>query len=121
LGLFLLLKGVAFMLNISDLKNLIENQADISLPADLFIAVVYYAAFIHMVGGALIAMGILTRLSSMLQLPVVFGEVLFVNIFESPVNYELWASVACLVLLIVFMIIGSGRFSLDNYIKKINE
>jgi len=121
LGIFLLLKGVAFMQNISDLQYLIQNQADITLPPALMIAVVYYAAFIHMTGGALIALGILTRLSALLQLPVVFGAVFFVNLWLSPVNTELWASIACLGLLAVFVIIGSGKLSLDNYFKMIRN
>lgn len=117
LGIFLLLKGVAFMNNTSDLQYIIENQSDINLAPELLIAVVYYAAFVHMVGGALIALGIFTRLSCILQIPVVFGAVFFVNILLSPVNTDLLASIICLVLLVVFMVLGSGRLSLDNYLK----
>jgi uncharacterized membrane protein YphA (DoxX/SURF4 family) len=71
--------------------------------------------------GAMMTFGILTRLSALLQLPLVFGAVFFVNLFESPLNTELWLSIICLVLLLVFLVIGSGRFSLDSYFKKINE
>lgn len=121
LGIFLMLKGIAFMQNISGLQYIIENRADISLPSSVLIAVVYYAAFIHMTGGALVALGIFTRLSALLQLPVVFGAVFFVNLWLSPVNTELSASVICLVLLVVFMVIGSGKVSLDNYFKMIRN
>ncbi|HTI60275.1 DoxX family protein [Mucilaginibacter sp.] len=121
LGIFLMLKGIAFMQNISGLQYIIENRADISLPPSVLIAVVYYAAFIHMTGGALVALGIFTRLSALLQLPVVFGAVFFVNLWLSPVNTELSASIICLVLLVVFMVIGSGKVSLDNYFKMIRN
>lgn len=121
LGVFLMLKGIAFMQNISDLQYIIENQADISLPPSVLIVVVYYAAFIHMTGGALVALGIFTRLSALLQLPVVFGAVFFVNLWLSPVNTELSASVICLALLVVFVVIGSGKVSLDNYFKMIRN
>ncbi|MFB9840962.1 DoxX family protein [Mucilaginibacter ginsenosidivorans] len=121
LGIFLMMKGIAFMQNISDLQYIMENQADISLPPAILIAVVYYAAFIHMAGGTLIALGIFTRLSCVLQLPVVFGAVFFVNLLLSPVNTELWASIVCLALLIVFMIIGSGKASLENFFKTIRN
>ena len=121
LGIFLLLKGLAFMDNTASLKSLIENQADISVAPALLMALVYYVTFVHMVGGTLIALGILTRFSSIMQIPVVFGAVFFVNILQSPFNTDLTSSVAALVFLIVFAVIGSGRISLENYLKKCNE
>lgn len=117
LGIFLILKGLAFMENTAGLKSLIENQSDIFLPAGVLLALVYYVTFVHLVGGTLIALGILTRLSSLMQIPVVFGAVFCVNVLQSPLNTELWASFTCLMLLFVFMILGSGRLSLDNYLK----
>lgn len=117
LGIFLILKGIAFMENTAGLKSIIESQSDIFLPIGVLLTVVYYVTFVHLVGGTLIALGILTRLSSLLQIPVVFAAVFFVNVLQSPVNTELWASFTCLVLLFVFMILGSGRLSLDNYLK----
>lgn len=121
LGIFLLIKGVIFMQNTSFLKDVITNQSDVTLSPDLFMFVVYYAAFIHMTCGAMMAAGILTRLAAFLQLPLVFGAVFFVNILQSPLNTELWLSVICLILLLVFLVIGSGRFSMDNYFKKIDD
>lgn len=117
LGIFLILKGLAFMENTAGLKSIIENQSDIFLPIWLLLTIVYYVTFVHLVGGTLIALGILTRLSCLLQIPVVFGAVFFVNMLQSPLNTELWASFTCLVLLFLFMILGSGKLSLDNYLK----
>jgi putative oxidoreductase len=121
LGVFLLLKGIAFMQNTSDLKYLIENQSDIILPSGLLIAVVYFAAFVHMVGGVLIALGLYTRTASLMQIPIVFGAVFFINILLSPFNAELWASILCLVLLVIFGVIGSGKLSLDNFIQHLDN
>src|SRR5437879_5927474 len=73
LGIFLFLKGLGFMENTAYLRSIIENQTDIDIPPDVLIAVVYYVTFVHMVGGALIALGILTRFSALMQIPVVFG------------------------------------------------
>src|SRR3981081_360906 len=92
LGIFLFLKGLGFMENTAYLKFIIENQSDITFPSGLLVALVYYVTFVHMVGGTLIALGVLTRLSSLIQIPVVFGAVFFINILQSPVNTELWAS-----------------------------
>jgi putative oxidoreductase len=117
LGIFLILKGLAFMENTAGLKSIIENQSDIFLPTAVLLALVYYVTFVHLVGGTLIALGILTRLSALLQIPIVFGAVVFVNMLQSPLNTELWASFTCLVLLFIFVILGSGKLSLDNYLK----
>jgi uncharacterized membrane protein YphA (DoxX/SURF4 family) len=116
LGIFLLLKGIAFMQNTNYLKELIENQDTLIFPSSLLMAIVYYVTFTHMVGGTLIAMGILTRLSCLLQIPIVVGAVFLVNIFESPINGELSLSIIALVLLCIFTIIGSGPVSLDKYL-----
>ena len=117
LGIFLFLKGLAFMENTAYLKEIIDNQTDINLSTDVLMMAVYYVTFVHLVGGTLIALGILTRLSSILQIPVVFVAVFFVNIFDSPVNSELWYSIIALLLLMVFTVIGSGPFSLDKYLE----
>jgi uncharacterized membrane protein YphA (DoxX/SURF4 family) len=121
LGIFLLLKGLGFMDNTANLKALIENQADIDVAPGLLMALVYYVTFVHLVGGTLIALGILTRFSAIMQIPVVFGAVFFINILQSPFNTDLAASVAALIFLVVFAVIGSGRVSLENYLKSCNE
>jgi len=121
LGIFLLLKGLGFMENTANLKSLIENQSDIDVDPGLLMALVYYVTFVHLVGGTLIALGILTRFSAIMQIPVVFGAVFFINILQSPFNTDLASSVAALIFLVVFAVIGSGRLSLENYLKSCNE
>ena len=119
LGIFLLLKGLGFMDNTANLKSMIENQPDISIPSGILMALVYYVTFVHLVGGTLIALGILTRFSAIMQIPVVFGAVFFINILQSPFNTDLPSSVAALIFLVVFAVIGSGKLSLENYL--VNE
>ena len=116
LGIFLFLKGLGFMENTATLKSMIEGQPDIAVSPALLLALVYYVTFVHMVGGILIALGTLTRLSALLQIPIVFGAVFFINILDSPFNTDLVSSVAALVFLVVFLIIGSGKLSLDGYL-----
>jgi putative oxidoreductase len=116
LGIFLLLKGLGFMENTANLRSIIENQSDISIAPELLMALVYYVTFVHLVGGALIALGILTRFSAIMQIPVVFGAVFFIDILESPFNTDLLSSVAALIFLVVFAVIGSGKLSLENYL-----
>lgn len=117
LGVFLLLKGVAFMDNTAYLRNIIESQNVINVSPDLLMVVVYYVTFAHMVGGILIALGILTRLASIIQIPIVFGAVFLTGIFQEPINTLAWPSITALILLLVFTIIGSGPISLDKYLE----
>lgn len=121
LGVFLFLKGLGFMDNTAYLQSIIENQSDLTFSPFLLEALIYYVTFVHMVGGILIALGVLTRLSSLLQIPVVFGAVFFINILQSPFNTDLVSSIVALILLIVFAVIGSGKLSLENYLKTCND
>lgn len=121
LGIFLLLKGLGFMDNTANLKYLIESRADITVAPWVLMLLVYYVTFVHMVGGTLIAMGIMTRFSAIMQIPVVFGAVFFINVLQSPFNTDLASSVVALILLVLFAIIGSGRWSIENYLKSCNE
>jgi putative oxidoreductase len=119
LGVFLLLKGLGFMDNTANLRSLIENRSDISVSPDVLMALVYYVTFVHLVGGTLIALGILTRFSSIMQIPVVFGAVFFINVFQSPFNTDLVSSVIALIFLVVFAVVGSGKLSLENYLANV--
>jgi uncharacterized membrane protein YphA (DoxX/SURF4 family) len=121
LGVFLLLKGLGFMDNTANLQSLIESRTDIMIAPWLLMLLVYYVTFVHMVGGTLIALGILTRFSAIMQIPVVFGAVFFINYFQSPFNTDLASSVAALILLVLFAVIGSGRWSIECYLKSCNE
>lgn len=121
LGIFLLLKGLGFMDNTANLKFLIETRTDITVVPWLLMLLVYYVTFVHMVGGTLIAMGIMTRFSAIMQIPVVFGAVFFINVLQSPFNTDLASSVVALILLVLFAIIGSGPWSIENYLKSCNE
>jgi putative oxidoreductase len=67
----------------------------------------------------LIFLGLFTRLAAVLQIPVVFGAVFFVNIMSYYVNSELWLSIMVLALLMLFTVIGSGPLSIDNVLKNL--
>ena len=76
--------------------------------------------WIHIIGGAMILVGLLTRLMALIQIPIVLGAVVFVNMTEAAKveQSELPFSFLMLVLVIVFFIEGGGYMSLDNYIRK---
>jgi putative oxidoreductase len=121
LGVFLLLKGLAFMDNSAYLKDMIEGQDVVPISSGLLMALVYYVTFAHLVGGALIAMGTFTRFASIIQIPIVLAAVFLTDFFTSPINAMAWPSIVALALLVLFTIIGSGPLSLDRYLANWDE
>ena len=112
LGIFLLLKGIEFADNMNILMAFMND-----LPFGNFMMVIlaHYVLFAHIVGGVLLITGLLTRLACIIQIPILLVA-LFLNIFNQ--FTELSLSLLILALLVYFMIIGSGRWSLDWYINR---
>src|SRR5690606_22148587 len=115
LGILIFLKGVTFLSDTESLRRLIE-LTHIQIYTW---GVIHYIAFAHLVGGILIALGLLTRVAIAFQLPVLIGAVFLVNITSglSFLNSELWISVLVLALLMVFFVTGSGPYSLDHQMR----
>lgn len=116
LGVFLFIKGIGFISDTTRLTEIVNG-----LKIDLFpVIAVHYVAFVHIFGGFLIALGVLTRLSCLLQIPILLVAVFFVNLRQgfSYLNSELWLSLLSLILVIVFYIVGSGRFSMDEWMRQ---
>ncbi len=116
LGIVIFLKGGTFLADTESLRQLIE-QTHIQIYTW---GAVHYVAFSHLVGGILIAIGLVTRVAIGFQLPILFGAVFFVNITRGLtfLNSELWISIVVLVLLLVFLIVGSGPYSLDQQLRE---
>ncbi|MFC0181751.1 Uncharacterized membrane protein YphA, DoxX/SURF4 family [Pseudarcicella hirudinis] len=113
LGVLLFLKGVSFIGDTTQLSHLIAG-----LNFNIWtVGAVHYVAFAHLVGGILIAIGCLTRVAVAFQLPVLLVAVFYANISQgfSFLNSEFWLSVITLLALILFFVIGSGKFSFDEY------
>ncbi|GAB3663511.1 DoxX family protein [Echinicola sediminis] len=117
LGLFILYKGIRFIADTSALMEIMSNS-DLQF---FNLALAHYVAFAHLVGGLMIAFGLLTRFAIVFQIPILIGAVFFVNInqgfLSASNNLEFEVSLIVLVLLIVFLIYGSGKFSLDHWMK----
>lgn len=116
LGLLLFIRGVDF---ISDTDQLLALAGGLK-GSNLYVwGAVHYVAFAHLVGGFLIALGCQTRFAAVIQIPILFVAVFFVNIARgfSFFNSELWLSILTLGLLILFAVVGSGKFSADAFMK----
>jgi uncharacterized membrane protein YphA (DoxX/SURF4 family) len=78
----------------------------------------HYVIFAHILGGPLIAVGLFTRFASLIQLPILIGAVFMVNApkgFLSIGNHmELEISLLVLVGLVVFIVFGAGKYSIDE-------
>ncbi len=118
LGAFLFAKGIIFLNNAGYLRYLIIESGAIKGSPTMISAILYYVTYMHVLGGGLIFVSLYTRLWALLQLPIVFAAVFFVNITAPYVNSELWLSILVLALLFVFVILGSGPFSLDRLLLK---
>lgn len=118
LGLFILYKGISFISNTEVLMNMTET-AEIAF---FNMALAHYVGFAHLVGGLLIAMGLLTRLAVIVQLPILLGAVFFVNIqqgfLSASNNLEFEISLVVLIALITVLFYGSGKFSVDHWMKQ---
>ncbi|HEY8511052.1 MAG TPA: DoxX family protein [Cyclobacteriaceae bacterium] len=113
LGIFITYKGLYFLTNIHDLEMTTAGLNVYFAGA----ALAHYVVFAHILGGPLIAVGLFTRIVCLIQVPILIGAIVFVNYPEGFLSLgnlmELEISILVLVGLILFMVFGAGRFSLD--------
>jgi uncharacterized membrane protein YphA (DoxX/SURF4 family) len=83
--------------------------------------VAHYVIPVHLVGGLLLAIGLLTRLAALAQMPILIGAIFYVwmprvLVFEQRQSFEFAALV--LFLLALIFVYGGGRFSVDHLITR---
>ena len=109
-----------FLINIDELRSLTAEMDVVFASAGL----AHYVIFAHLLGGPLLAAGLYTRIMAIIQFPILIGAIFFVNYeggFMSVGRHmELEIAVGVALALIVFMIFGSGRFSID-YLRRKDE
>lgn len=113
LGIFITYKGAIFASNIESLEMSITGVNMLYTG----VALAHYIIFAHILGGPLIAFGLVTRIMCFVQLPILLGAVALVNYKEfmsvgNPMEFEI--SVIVLIGLVVFMVFGAGKFSIDE-------
>ena len=113
LGIFITYKGIYFITHMHELEMTTQGVNVWFAGA----ALAHYVIFAHILAGPLIVFGLFTRIACLIQLPILLGAVIFVNYpkgFLSIGNHmELEISLIVLAGLIVFMIFGAGRYSID--------
>lgn len=117
LGIFLFYKGVVFIQNIDVLKTVITESPVITV---LSFWLAHYIVFAHLAGGILIAIGLLTRVAILAQLPILLGALIFVHTSTGLFNVhgETGLSILVLLLLLFFLVEGSGPISFDGYMRR---
>ena len=113
LGIFITYKGLQFITHMDELQSTTAGITTWFAGA----ALAHYIIFAHILGGPLIIAGLFTRFVCLAQIPILIGAVFLVN---APTGHlglgnrmELWVSLLVLTGLIVFVIFGAGRYSLD--------
>ncbi len=118
LGLILFWKGIVFIHDSSDLHLMLQRMQIGAVDKNTeWIA--FLITYINLLGGLFIIVGLFTRTSCIVQIPILIGAVFFVNT-KAGLNQstsELILSAIVLVLLIFFAIKGSGVLSADEYFR----
>ncbi len=113
LGVFITYKGLYFITNMNQLEMTASGIN--TYFAGAFLA--HYIVFAHILGGPMIAVGLFTRIISLMQLPILIGAVFMVNYPRGYMgighHMELWVSLLVLIGLIVLVIFGAGQYSID--------
>lgn len=115
LGLFLFLKGILFLEHTTDVFLIFSESQDVLSAGKAHLL----TSMVHIVGGLMIMAGMLTRLALLCQIPILLGALLIVNPQRGGFtvsNVELVVSLLVTGLLLFFMIVGPGRYSVDNKI-----
>lgn len=112
LGVFLFWKGIQFAGQTEELVHLIAP----SDPDSTTLILAHYIAMSHFAGGILVAFGLLTRLSLAFQYPILIGAVI-IHFTGTTDTLALIQAIAALLVATFFLIVGSGKHSVDYTLK----
>lgn len=112
LGIGLFVRGVLFIADSTSFMALVGEESWFTS-----VALIHYVAIAHLVGGVMMAVGLLTRVAALIQMPVLLGAVFLVH-FQGGLlgpSQSLEFSALVLFLLGILFLYGSGRLSVDYY------
>ena len=121
LGLFLCYKGIQFPEHASSLINKIPNA--LSGNSFALVMLTHFILFAHLLGGILLITGVLTRFACLIQLPILLGAIIFINSSRElwqPFS-ELYISIIVFLLLVYFLVVGNGTWSLARFLEEDKE
>ena len=115
LGVGLFLKGIQFMTQPKVLEFLDKDDTD-----QRFIKVIdILRCIFSYLWGLFLSIGIGTRIAAFMQIPVLIGAVIFVHSKEGLFTYShnLEFTIFILFLLLIYIIAGAGKYSVDHFLK----
>lgn len=117
LGIILILKGITLILN---REQVMLNMELSSIDVFSFLVTSQYVLVFYIAGGLLVALGLLTRVIVLFQIPILIATIIFIDYHKGlfALNSELIYSILILGLLIFYFVYGSGKFSLDYFLSK---
>ena len=114
LGLGLFARGLLLINNSSAgfFEDLVQRSGQSWLTHGILL---HYVILAHFIGGLLLTIGFLTRIAALIQIPVLIGAVFFVHRSEGllAASQSLEFSALVLFLLLVFVVSGAGKLSVD--------
>lgn len=114
LGAGLLARGIIFLVRPEAYTQLVAGADESWLASEVLM---YLVAAVHIVGGSMLVAGFLTRLASLIQIPILAGAVFLIHwqggLFSATQSFEFSALVLFLLLLVFLH--GSGRWSVDHH------
>ncbi len=115
LGIGLFVRGILFMGDVGLSVEELMGGAELSFASA---ALMHYVTLAHLVGGAFLAIGLLTRIAGLVQVPILVGAVFLVHLRGGLLSADQSLEFAALVLflLVVVTLFGPGRWSVDHYI-----
>ena len=118
LGFILFWKGINFINESSNLQLMLQRMS-IGVIHKNSEWIAFLITYINLLGGLFITVGLFTKTSCIIQIPILIGAVFFVNSRHglNQSNSELILSVIVLILLILFSAKGSGVISADEYFR----
>lgn len=110
-GAGLFFRGLVLLLTDTGLQQLTGGAA----PSLTTSGIAVYVMAAHLLGGVLLTIGLYTRLAALVQIPVLVGAVTLVHWQDGllSANQSLEFSVLVLYLLLMVLLFGGGRWSLD--------
>ncbi|HXB41784.1 MAG TPA: DoxX family protein [Bacteroidia bacterium] len=111
-GAFIFYKGTFFLNQTDYLTELLPGDGT----EGVYFILVHYVALAHICGGLFIIMGLLTRVCSLLQVPILIGAIA-VNFTGTMDYFNIAQASAALAFCFCFLFYGSGRHSVDYALK----
>jgi putative oxidoreductase len=115
LGLILTAKGINFMRDSNLLDRLLYGGESLAQNQTHWLPIII--SWANLLGGFMLIIGLWTRVMALLQLPILVGAIVFINVQKSGFapEGELAMAIGALILAIFFLLEGSGRYSADGY------